>query len=93
MTAIAGIKPAPVGKRPKCLCCGKELRAQYEVPGWRERPVIFESTDARRRWELDHPKRWTGKYGGYSDGFFCGLTCGHRWAVHRLKQQRKAGLL
>lgn len=26
-------------------------------------------------------KRWTGKYGRYGDGFFCGLNHAHQWAV------------
>jgi len=30
----------------------------------------------------EHPER---TYGDYGDGLFCGLTCGHRYAVWSLK--------
>ena len=28
---------------------------------------------------------WLGQWGGYGDGYFCGLRCGYQWAVSQQK--------
>lgn len=42
--------------------------------------------DETGRWYRDVPvrrveRKWRGTWGRYGDGFFCGLTCAHRWAL------------
>lgn len=84
-------KPKPVGQRPKCLYCHKELRPVFDsnLPGWGipnspkyiPGPSLY--GDALRQWKRDHPewKTFTGKYGSYADNRFCGLNCGYGYAI------------
>jgi hypothetical protein len=72
----------PVGKRPHCLYCDKELRPNYDRASmpWRL------SDEERREWRKANPRVFDGTYGHYNDNFFCGLTCGHQWAVKIARQ-------
>jgi hypothetical protein len=78
----------PVGKRPKCRYCTKELRANFEY-----NPMPFGlRTDAERKaWRKANPRRFFGTYGGYSDNRFCGLYCGYRYAVRVTLDPLKEG--
>jgi hypothetical protein len=70
-------KPMPVGRRPKCLACGKELKPIYEWGAG-----YWEGTMQQRlEWKKANPKVFSGKYGGYGDNRFCGLNCGYNYAI------------
>lgn len=83
-------KLKPVGQRPHCLFCDKELRPQFQTntPG-SGLPGPFLWGDELAQWKKDHPgwKKFTGHYGGYSDDRFCGLNCGYKWAVRHSHPQ------
>jgi len=73
-------RPRPVGSRPRCLNCNKELRPNYgyDVP----RPWFGEDYDGKKAKQFEHEhKIFKGTYGGYGDNRFCGLNCGYRWAI------------
>lgn len=73
------MKLFPVGQRPKCRFCHKELMPQFETI-----PIPYELwSDEKKKAEFKaaNPKRFTGDYGRYQDNRFCGLTCGWQWAV------------
>jgi hypothetical protein len=78
------LKPKPVGSRPRCLFCNRELRPNYGYDV--ERPWFYNDPDDTRRkaFERDH-KIFKGTYGGYGDNRFCGLNCGYRYAVAHTK--------
>ena len=70
---ILGAKPLPVGQRPKCRYCGKELRPQFRS----HYPDRGSLRPTHRTFE--------GKYGSYGDNLFCGLNHGYYWAVRNAK--------
>ena len=87
---------------PHCLACDKPLRkhthSAWVKPGEAE-PVIGREYDGQKVLAITCRKvvyggtqtiigYWTGEWGGYGDGFFCGLTCGHRYAVRTLNSAR-----
>lgn len=79
---MANMPLYPVGQRPVCLTCRKELRPNFK---WIERPFNL-SEEALRQWKQDNPRQFLGTYGGYGDNLFCGLGCGYQYAVHRSKK-------
>lgn len=87
---------------PKCLHCGKPLGRNWSSWGrWNKdpAPVVGASTPWGTIIEVrpvacsiddSACKFWTGQFGRYGDGMFCGLNCGYRWAVaHAAKQNIK----
>ena len=77
----------PVGQRPKCFACSKELRPVFK---WNPMPYTLlgggeENEKLRQAWKTLNPKQFTGKYGGYGDSRFCGLNCGYRYALYVTK--------
>lgn len=78
---LQGPKPLPIGRRPRCRCCDKELR-----------PYFVSKPEPGRPWRSDVPKELAG-YGGYGDGFFCGLNCGYEWARRHLERDALAPCL
>lgn len=73
----------PVGQRPQCLFCARELRPNFK---WVQIPYHFDPQQ-RKQWRKDHPREFKGTYGSYGDNRFCGLTCGHSWAVRHSKPE------
>jgi hypothetical protein len=69
---LVGTPPPPVGQRPRCPGCDRELRPYL-------RDLHEEQPDDSA--DLLHPtgRQWTGGYHGYLD--FCGSTCAARYAV------------
>lgn len=66
---------------PTCLQCGKPLRKEYRIP-----PEVYNFKVGEDRKELGKRKRELRihvGWGRYADNFFCGLTCGWRWAVKK----------
>jgi hypothetical protein len=78
------LKPKPVGSRPRCLFCNKELRPNYGYDV--ERPWFAEDYDGskRKRFEREH-KIFKGTYGVYASNRFCRLNCGYDYAVAHTK--------
>lgn len=88
---IAGRVPAfpsvlpPVGQRPKCLFCARELRPNFSDPrpnigsGYVE--YMSQTKSERKAWAKAHPKVFLGTYGEYTDSRFCGLRCGYKFAL------------
>jgi hypothetical protein len=76
----------PVGQRPRCLFCTRELRPNFTDPDRTSTGegylAWFKMTLAERKaWRKTHPKVFLGTYGTYGDSRFCGLNCGYRWAL------------
>ena len=79
---------------PKCRACGKELKKKtesvYTKIGDPEPTrtdggsVIVQITRRGKSSEETVYSVWTGKWGAYGDGHFCGLTCGWRWAIKHI---------
>ena len=69
----------PVGSRPCCFRCGKELKPHFEYD--EEKPRLSEvgSLDALKQWEKEH-KVFAGTYGLLHGGKFCTYLCAARWA-------------
>lgn len=82
--------------KPKCVACSKPLRKRThskeikigdphptEMYG---RKVIQVVRIKVFTWKPGYGSVsvWTGEWGGYGDGRFCGLTCGYDWAMRRL---------
>jgi hypothetical protein len=78
--------PAAVraGKRPRCRCCGDELRPFYRNR-FERRPL----DDGGFR-EVKAARYLVG-YGLNGDGYFCRLHCGYEWAVGELEGRDRAG--
>lgn len=94
------VETVPQDKRPRCLCCRKKLRPQYNTKTEYENAEIEYGEDPKMNpekhcviYERDRGKyvryttktkviarEFTGKFGRYGDGFFCGLRCAHAWA-------------
>jgi len=73
----------PVGSRPKCRYCSKELAPQFKttpIPDefWNNLKGDYPK---RKQFRIDNPKQFTGNYGHYSDNLFCGINCGYMWAI------------
>ena len=69
----------PVGKRPKCRYCSKELAPQFKTT-----PIPYElwqDEEKKTAFKTANPKQFTGNYGRYSDNMFCGMNCGYMWAI------------
>jgi hypothetical protein len=90
-----------MSEKPICLFCGKPLRKyahSYEtVPGT---PVplqvngkkvvqVLRRKKSIRGEKVERLSLWCGEWGDYGDNFFCGLNCGYRWAVMRVKMSEK----
>jgi hypothetical protein len=78
------LKPKPVGSRPRCLACNRELKPNYgyDVPF-----QIFMGDDhveKRRAFEREH-KIFRGTYGRNRDNRFCGINCGYDFAIAHTK--------
>jgi len=71
------IELKPVGSRPRCLHCGKELK-----PNFKWNPMPFRLSDEEKKaWKKANPPQFLGSYGRYKDSRFCGLNCGYDWAI------------
>ena len=81
-------------KPPNCQCCGKPLRkftipviATDEPKDYKGRPIlkityVYKFIGG----EKSSFYLWLGDFGGYGDNLFCGLKCGYKWAIRRLKK-------
>jgi hypothetical protein len=63
----------PPGKRPKCLCCEKELTLNIHHP-W----IMNDEGQASR---LDHEKVERVDYGYQGNGIFCTANCGFQYGL------------
>jgi hypothetical protein len=71
----------PVGKRPKCLNCGKELRPNFHRESVPYSLYGSSKEQEQQAWKKAHPRQFLGTYGGYRDNRFCGLNCGYQYAL------------
>jgi hypothetical protein len=77
----------PVGQRPTCRHCGKELR-----PNFKFQSIPFRLSDAEKKaWRKANPRVFKGTYGPHGDNFFCSLGCAHSFAVELLRQAEARG--
>lgn len=89
--------------KPTCLFCGKPLRKKshsLELKAGEQVPQTLYGKDVveiLRRSRLSHradgiterASVWCGDWGNYGDNFFCGLNCGYRWALMRVRLSEK----
>lgn len=92
-----------MNQKPICLLCGKLLRKKahsLELKAGEPAPQTIYGKDVveiLRRCRLSHRadgitervSLWCGEWGNYGDNFFCGLNCGYRWALMRVRLSEK----
>ena len=74
---------APVGSRPRCLNCRKELRPNFR---WNPKPFLL-TVAQTAEWKKNNPRQFLGSYGAYGDDRFCNLTCGYQFAVKTTRKR------
>ena len=89
-------------KAPTCRWCERKLRAYRETiidePAKARARIPLDALNVREKAvmpvrregleaEVIVTYQRTGRWGRYGDGYFCGLDCGHRFAVALLEQQ------
>lgn len=80
---IVRIGFTPVEDRPRCIQCGLRLREKAHTTTRDTPPVLGQEVR-----ESTVTSVGTGKFGGEGDGLFCGIHCGHTYAVRSARRDR-----
>jgi hypothetical protein len=94
----------PKTPRPTCQYCGRQLPKRtyhYDLKDGEpdpatiyDKPVVSVLRRRPRPGYAEGQLRsmlslWAGEYGRYGDGYFCGLTCGWRFALQVMRELEK----
>jgi hypothetical protein len=79
---IIGPKPLPVGKRPACLFCGRQLRPVFH-------DIEIKITYERGFFPQTIAKYFTGRYSLLNS--YCGPRCAELWACRQPMAKQRLG--
>lgn len=74
-----GAAPAPPGKRPKCIYCGKELKPQVFWDDYRRKEIRGGFTTEPTTQRFDG-------YGYLGNGFWCTNGHAYKWALREARK-------